>query len=77
MKTLSETTVKADFFFSFFLPFCFPAMFFSYHDLLMSDLITGEVVDMIGVNEANNSWERKKTSHRSVLYSKAVKNLLR
>jgi len=39
----------------------------------MPDLIIGEVVDMIGINEANNSRERNKP-HRPVIYSKAAKN---
>lgn len=40
----------------------------------MSVLITGEVMGMIGINETNNSRERKKNSHKSVIYSRAAKN---
>lgn len=42
----------------------------------MSDLITGEVVDMMRINEANTFRERKRNSHRLVIYSKAAKNCL-
>lgn len=69
MKTVSETTVKAD----FFSLFCFLAIFFSYHDLLVSGLTTGEEVDGIGINEANMSREKKKP-HTDQSHSKAANN---